>query len=162
MQSVPITTNVASSPYVKVYSLRFTCFIPILAHARCTRYNIVIKVVSDLRQVSCFLRVLLFPPPLKLTAITLLKYYWILSLILKKVLYDFERFMSFIPILYMNHEYSRKGFCESYVNRYHLCYIIGWHTMMDMPRLHVVFVYKHQGWADHKVVQSKDRLVVRQ
>jgi hypothetical protein len=84
MQSVPITTNVASSPYVNVYSLRFTCCIPILAHARCTRYNIVIKVVSDLRQVSCFLRVLLFPPPLKLTAITLLKYYWILSLILKK------------------------------------------------------------------------------
>jgi hypothetical protein len=32
--------------------------------ARCTRYNIVIKFVSDLRQVGGFLRI---PPPIKLT-----------------------------------------------------------------------------------------------
>ena len=31
-------------------------------------YNIVIKFVSDLRQVCAFLRVLRFPPPIKLTA----------------------------------------------------------------------------------------------
>jgi hypothetical protein len=28
--------------------------------------------------------------------------------------------------------------------------------MMDKPRLHIVFVYKHQGWADDKVIQWKD------
>ena len=40
--------------------------IPIMA--RCTWYNIyVVKFVSDLRQVSGFLRVLRFPPPIKLS-----------------------------------------------------------------------------------------------
>jgi len=37
------------------------------AQVICTRYNM-IKFVGDLRQVGCFLRVLRFPPPLKLTA----------------------------------------------------------------------------------------------
>jgi len=36
----------------------------------------VIKFVSDLRQVSGFLCVLLFPPPIKLTATIKLKYCW--------------------------------------------------------------------------------------
>jgi hypothetical protein len=37
--------------------------------ARCTRYNIyLIKFVPDLRQVSGFLRLLWFPPPIKLTS----------------------------------------------------------------------------------------------
>jgi hypothetical protein len=36
----------------------------------------VIKFVSDLRQVSGFLQVLRFPPPIKLTATTWLKYFW--------------------------------------------------------------------------------------
>jgi len=40
--------------------------IPLMA--RCTRYNIVIKFVSDLRQVGGFRRVLRFPPPIKLIA----------------------------------------------------------------------------------------------
>ena len=34
----------------------------------------VIKFVSDLQQVGCFHRVLLFPPPIKLTATIYLKY----------------------------------------------------------------------------------------
>ena len=42
------------------------CFI-----ARCTGYNVMLlKFVSDLRQVSGFLRVLYFPPPIKLAATT--------------------------------------------------------------------------------------------
>ncbi len=43
--------------------------------ARCTRYvqHYVMKFVSDLRQVGGFLRVLWFPPPIKLTDMTLLK-----------------------------------------------------------------------------------------
>jgi hypothetical protein len=39
--------------------------------ARCTQYKIqdyMIKFVSDLQQVSGFLRILRFPPPIKLTA----------------------------------------------------------------------------------------------
>ena len=36
--------------------------------ARCTWYNIICQFVSDLRQVSGFLQVLQFPPPIKLTA----------------------------------------------------------------------------------------------
>ena len=56
MQSVPITTNVVSSN-------------PALAIQ-----HYVIKFVSDLRQVGCFLRVLRFPPPIKLTATIYLKY----------------------------------------------------------------------------------------
>jgi hypothetical protein len=64
--------------------------------------------------------------------------------------------MSFIPILFMNHEYPLKGLWEYYVNHYHLCNNIGWHTMMDKLRLHIVFVYKHQGWVDDKVIQWKD------
>ena len=47
MQSVPITTAVVSSDLVQHY---------------------VIKLVNDLRQVGGFLRVLWFPPPIKLTA----------------------------------------------------------------------------------------------
>ena len=34
--------------------------------ARCTRYNIMIKFVSDMRQVGGFLRVLQFHPPITL------------------------------------------------------------------------------------------------
>ena len=51
VQSVPITTNVVSSNPVhgEVYS----------------KQHYVLKFVSDLRQVGCFLR---FPPPIKLTA----------------------------------------------------------------------------------------------
>jgi hypothetical protein len=54
VQSVPITTNVVSSNpvYDEVYSIQ----------------HYMIKFVSDLRQVSGFLRVLRFPPPIKLTA----------------------------------------------------------------------------------------------
>jgi hypothetical protein len=53
MQSLPITTNVVSSNPVhdEVYSIQLC----------------VIKFVSDLRQVCGFLRVLRFPPPIKLT-----------------------------------------------------------------------------------------------
>jgi hypothetical protein len=53
VQSVPITTNVASlNPvHAEVYSIQ----------------HYVIKFVSDLRQVSGFLRVLWFPPSIKLT-----------------------------------------------------------------------------------------------
>jgi len=54
MQSVPITTNVVSSnlDQGQVYSIQ----------------HHVIKVVSYFRQVSGFLLVLQFPPPIKLTA----------------------------------------------------------------------------------------------
>jgi hypothetical protein len=56
LQSVPITTDVASSNSTQV---------------RCIGYNIyVIKFVSDLRQVSGFLQVFRFFPPKKLTATT--------------------------------------------------------------------------------------------
>jgi hypothetical protein len=52
MQSVPITTNVFSSnpTHGEMYSIQ----------------PYVIKFVSDLRQVGGFLRVLRFPPPIKL------------------------------------------------------------------------------------------------
>jgi len=52
MQSVPITTDVVSSnlDQGEVYNV------------------IVIKIVSDLRHVGGFLWILLFPPPIKLTA----------------------------------------------------------------------------------------------
>ena len=54
MQSVPITTDVVSSnlDQGEVYSMQ----------------HYVLKFVSDLQQVSGFLRVLRFPPPIKLTA----------------------------------------------------------------------------------------------
>ena len=53
MQSVPITTDVVNRNLGQgeVYSIHY-----------------VIKFVSDLRQVGGFLRVLRFPPPIKLTA----------------------------------------------------------------------------------------------
>jgi len=53
-KSVPITSNVGSSnpTHGEVYSIQ----------------HYVIKFVSDLRQVGDFFRVLLFPPPIKLTA----------------------------------------------------------------------------------------------
>ena len=53
VQSVSITTNNASSNSVggEVYVI----------------HHYVIKFVSDLREVGCFLRVLLFPPLMKLT-----------------------------------------------------------------------------------------------
>jgi hypothetical protein len=52
MQSVPITTNVKSSnpAHGEVYSIQ----------------HYVIKIVGDLRQLGDFLRVLRFPPPIKL------------------------------------------------------------------------------------------------
>ena len=54
MQSVPITTKVVNSNAAQeeVYTLQ----------------HYVKKYVSDLRQVGGFLRVLRFPPPIKLTA----------------------------------------------------------------------------------------------
>jgi hypothetical protein len=54
VQSVPITTKVVSSNPVldEVYSIQ----------------HYVIKFVSDLQQISDFLWVLWFPPPIKLTA----------------------------------------------------------------------------------------------
>ena len=54
MQSVSITTKIVSSNPVhgEMYSIQ----------------HYVIKFVSDLRQVGGFLRVLRFPPPIKLTA----------------------------------------------------------------------------------------------
>ena len=54
MQSVPITTKVVSSNLLDgdVYLIQ----------------HYVIKFVSDLRQVGGFLQVLLFPPPIELTA----------------------------------------------------------------------------------------------
>ena len=54
VQSVSITTTVVSSNPVhgEVYSIQ----------------HFVIKLVSDLRHVGGFLRVLRFPPPIKLTA----------------------------------------------------------------------------------------------
>ena len=60
VQSEPITTKVVSSNSVQceVYSIQ----------------HYVIKFVSDLRQVGGFLRVLRFPPPIKLTATIELKY----------------------------------------------------------------------------------------
>jgi hypothetical protein len=53
VQSVPITTKVVSSNPIhgEVYSIQ----------------HYVIKFVSDLRQVSCFLQIFRFPPPIKLT-----------------------------------------------------------------------------------------------
>ena len=53
VQSVPIITKVVTLNPARneVYSTQ----------------NYVIKFVSDLRQVGCFLRVLRFPPPIKLT-----------------------------------------------------------------------------------------------
>ena len=53
MQSVPITTNAVSSipAHAEEYSMQ----------------HYVIKFVSDLRQVGGFIRVLRFPPPIKLT-----------------------------------------------------------------------------------------------
>ena len=61
MQSVPITTKVLSSnpSHGEVYWIQ----------------HYVIKFVSDLRQVCGFLQVVLFPPPIKLTATKYLKYY---------------------------------------------------------------------------------------
>jgi len=60
IQSVPITTKVVSSnpAHGNVYLIQLY----------------VIKFVSDLRQVGCFLQVLLFPPLIKLTATIQLKY----------------------------------------------------------------------------------------
>ena len=60
MLSVPITTNVVSSnpAHGEVNSIK----------------HYVIKFVSDLRQVGGFFRVLRFPPPIKPTAMTKLKY----------------------------------------------------------------------------------------
>jgi hypothetical protein len=54
VQLVPITTKIVSSnrAHGEVYSIQ----------------HYVIKFVSDLRQVGGFLRVFLFPPPIKLTA----------------------------------------------------------------------------------------------
>jgi len=54
VQSVPITTEVVSLflPHGEMYSMQ----------------HYVIKLVSNLRQVDGFLRVLWFPPPIKLTA----------------------------------------------------------------------------------------------
>jgi hypothetical protein len=54
VQSVPITTKVVSSnpAHGEVYSIQLN----------------VINIVSDLQQVSGFLWVLRFPPPIKLTA----------------------------------------------------------------------------------------------
>jgi hypothetical protein len=59
MYSVHITTNVVNSypAHGEVYSIQ----------------HYVIKCVSDLRQVDGFLHVLRFPPPIKLTAMVLLK-----------------------------------------------------------------------------------------
>jgi len=53
MQSVPINTNVVNSNFAigKVYSIQ----------------NYVLTFVSDLQQVIVFLRVIQFPPPIKLT-----------------------------------------------------------------------------------------------
>ena len=53
MQSVPITTNSVNSnlTHGEVYSIQHN----------------VIKFLTDMRQVSGFLRVLRFPPPIKLT-----------------------------------------------------------------------------------------------
>ena len=60
LQSVPITTEVVSSnlAHGKVYSIQ----------------HYVTKFVSDLQQVGGFLRVVRFPPPIKLTAMIQLKY----------------------------------------------------------------------------------------
>jgi len=60
VQPVPITTKIVSLNPVhgEVYSIE----------------HYVIKFVSNLRQVCCFLRVLRFPPPIKLTATIYLKY----------------------------------------------------------------------------------------
>jgi hypothetical protein len=60
VQSVPIISNIVISNPAngEVYSIQ----------------HYVIKLVSDFRQVSDFLRVLRFPPPIKLTAMILLKY----------------------------------------------------------------------------------------
>jgi len=54
MQSVTITTSVASS----------------------TLQHYVIQIISELRQVGDFIRLLWFPPPIKLTATVWLKYCW--------------------------------------------------------------------------------------
>ena len=61
MQSMPITTKVASSnpAHDGAYSIQ-----------RC----VMIKFVSDLRQAGGFHRVLRFPPPIKLTPTIKLKY----------------------------------------------------------------------------------------
>jgi hypothetical protein len=56
MQSVPITTNVVRSNPTQAIQ------------------HYVIKFVSDLRQVGGFLRILRFPPVIKLTAVIKLKY----------------------------------------------------------------------------------------
>ena len=60
VQSAPITTKrVGSNPaHGELYSMQYY----------------VIKYVNDLRQVSDFLRVLRFPPPIKLIATIYLKY----------------------------------------------------------------------------------------
>ena len=54
VQSLPITTKVLSSnpSHGEVYRIQ----------------QYVLKFVSDLRQVGCFLRILRFTPPIKLTA----------------------------------------------------------------------------------------------
>ena len=59
MQSVPITTKVVSSNPI---------------HGEVYLIHYVMKFVSDLRQVSGFLQVLRFPPPIKLIATIELKY----------------------------------------------------------------------------------------
>jgi len=59
---MPIATKVVSSnpAHGEVYSIQ----------------HYVIKFVSDLRQIRGFLRVLRFPPAIKLTATISLKYFW--------------------------------------------------------------------------------------
>ena len=60
MHPVPIITNVVSSnpAYGELYLIQ----------------HYVIKFVSDMQQVDGFLRILRFPPPIKLTATIELKY----------------------------------------------------------------------------------------
>ena len=55
---------------VKVYLIHY-----VIKLVKVYLMHYVIKLVSDLQQVGGFLRVLRFPPPIKRTAMTYLKYY---------------------------------------------------------------------------------------
>ena len=73
--------------------LKFCVRIPIMA--RCTQYNIMWLFFSDLRQVGGFLRVFLFPPPIKL------KIYCLFILVFCRPLLTLLCFSSLAIVLYV-------------------------------------------------------------
>ena len=93
MQSVPITTNVVNSNPTQAIQ------------------HYVIQFVSDLRQVGGFIRVLQFPPPIKLTATIYLKYKVGLNTINQPTIHNNVSFFFSLLAFFLaiNIEYRRKN-----------------------------------------------------